>query len=210
MKNKGIIFLNGGGSEKDSIQLDKEFLSVLEDNFNILYIPHANIKQYPNYESSINWLTQTLNNLDSNKKVNIYVPKSYEEFEKIDLDNYSAIYIGGGNTFFLLNLFKKYNFNKKIINYYTNGGIIYGGSAGAIVMGKTIETVPEERNDKTEISEGLNLINGYSLICHTNDKTMEKIKNNNIRPIICLYENTGIVFKNNKFTLFGKKYEEFK
>ena len=42
-------------------------------------------------------MTKTLKNTSENKKFNIFVPKSYDDFKSINLDNYSAIYIGGGS-----------------------------------------------------------------------------------------------------------------
>ena len=209
IKNKGIIFLNGGGDAKDSLELDKIFVSHLENNAKILYIPHANQDQYPNFTSSLDWINETLNNIDKNKKLEITIPKSYEEFKTITLDKYNAIYIGGGNTYFLLNLLIKYNFTEKLINYYNNGGLIYGGSAGAIILGKSIETVIDEKNNPKESSQGLNLINNYSIVCHTTTKIIKSLTNNeNLKPILALYENSGIILKNNILHSVEKKYEQ--
>ncbi len=203
--NKGIIFLSGGGDEKASYELDKEFVSLLENNSNILYIPHANKKQYPDFSSSLEWLTNTLKNVDKSKKININIPSTYAVLEKVSLDKYQAVYIGGGNTFHLLDVLNKTNFSEKLISFYNHGGIIYGGSAGAIILGKTIKTVVEERNSLEESSEGLDLINGYSFVCHANDEIIDKLSKSNLSSIIALYEESGIIFSDNIIRSIGKQ-----
>lgn len=203
--SKGIIFLSGGGDEKVSYELDKEFVSLLDINSKVLYIPHANKKQYPDFSSSLEWLTNTLNNVDSSKDLNIVIASTYEELENISLKDFQSVYIGGGNTYHLLDVLNKTNFSNKLKSFYNNGGIIYGGSAGAIILGKTIETVFEERNSLEESSKGLNLINGYSIVCHANDEIIDRLSNSELKPIIALYEESGLIFSNNEIRSIGKQ-----
>ena len=48
--------------------------------------------------------------------------------------NYSAIFIGGGNTFKLLKGIKDRGAFSKLKDFINNNGIIFGGSAGAIIL----------------------------------------------------------------------------
>lgn len=209
IKDNGLLFLNGGGDENDSMELDKAFVSYLHNNDKILYIPHANKKQYPEFSSSLKWLTSTLNSIDNSKRFKIYIPKSYQEFELVNLNEYSAVYIGGGNTYFLLNILDKYKFTDKLISYFHSGGIIYGGSAGAIILGKSIKTASDEKIINYDLSNGLNLIHGYSIVCHADESIIKDLdKRSDLKPILALYENSGILIKKNRMSFFGKKYEQ--
>lgn len=50
------------------------------------------------------------------------------------------MFIGGGNTFKLLHEIQQSNFDVQIHFYLEMDGVLYGGSVGAVLCGKTIET----------------------------------------------------------------------
>jgi dipeptidase E len=90
--------------------------------------------------------------------------------------DYSMIYIGGGNTFKLLSELKASGAFDKIENYLKNGGVAYGGSAGAIIFGEDLEACRlDDANDVnlTEIS-GFDVLKGISILCHYTNRTAEK------------------------------------
>ena len=47
------------------------------------------------------------------------------------LDEYTGVFIGGGNTFKLLKEIRESKFDILLEKYLKNGGFVYGGSAGA-------------------------------------------------------------------------------
>jgi len=62
--------------------------------------------------------------------------KSYQHhFKTIE-----TIYIGGGNTFKLLKELKESGFDKELLKFIKEGKPVYGGSAGALILGKNILT----------------------------------------------------------------------
>lgn len=75
---------------------------------------------------------------------------------------------------------------------------MYGGSAGAIIMGKRIDTHNDENNVDLQDMSGLGLIGDFSVACHFEDKQNNRFKtwviSNNL-PIVCLPEETGLVIK---------------
>ena len=96
-----------------------------------------------------------------------------------ELSNYSGIYIGGGNTYKLLKIFKETGFDKLLKNYQE---IIFGGSAGVIVLGKSIDTcsfgeVRDENTVNLEDTKGLDLLNGFSAKAHYKERKDELIIN---------------------------------
>jgi dipeptidase E len=113
-----------------------------------------------------------------------------------NLESYDSIYMGGGNTFKLLNFIKSTGLDEKIKKFVKSGGVVYSGSAGAIILGKDIRTVEEENDGKYAFYEGLNLIGGKSVICHyTSDldenifRSVQMIK----ADVIALPEDSGMI-----------------
>ena len=97
----------------------------------------------------------------------------------IKLNDYGAVFIGGGNTFKLLKKIKESGFDKKLIKYYKSGGTIYGGSAGAIILGKDINTAlmckdADVNEVKLKDISGMNLIGGYDIQCHFEDNQIKE------------------------------------
>lgn len=64
--------------------------------------------------------------------------KSKEEVKSI-LDNVDVIFVGGGNTFYLLDEANKSGFSELVPDYVNRGVIYVGGSAGSYIACPTIE-----------------------------------------------------------------------
>lgn len=60
----------------------------------------------------------------------------------------------------------KNNWKRELGEYLENGGIVYGGSAGAIVMGGDIATVSEENEIGLSCSVALGFVPNLSIRCH--------------------------------------------
>ena len=142
---KGYIILSGGGDFKDSFKLDKKFFSFLKLNSRILYIPVALERDKAGYEACRDWFSTVISGHLREKDISFAMLLGDDEIS--DLSIYDAIYIGGGNTYKLLDYIYQKKIDKKFLDFIEKGGIIYGGSAGAIVLGKDIRTA-EEENDK--------------------------------------------------------------
>jgi dipeptidase E len=134
-----------------------------------------------------------------------------ENDEIPDLNVYDAIYMGGGNTYKLLDYIYKEKLDKKLLDFIKKEGIIYGGSAGAMVLGKDIRTA-EEENDKNYLNYiGLNLIENKSIICHYEENLDSKIllltKRTN-SEIIALPEDSGLIVNSEGeiIEIIGKAY----
>ncbi|MBU2589518.1 MAG: Type 1 glutamine amidotransferase-like domain-containing protein [Nanoarchaeota archaeon] len=204
------IILSGGGSGKDSQELDKLFASLLNKSKPLLYIPIAidNIK-HP-YPDCLKWLKSTFNKLNITK-YELWAEEDLKKSQKINPLKFSGIYIGGGNTPYLLNKLKKtgfWNFLKKAIKLNLP---IYGGSAGAIIFSKSIILSLYEDKNWIEIKNltGMNSLNNYELTTHYNlkdkNKMMKLSEKHNSSPIIALSEKNGLYINNNKIFLIGQE-----
>ncbi|MBA3788830.1 Type 1 glutamine amidotransferase-like domain-containing protein [Patescibacteria group bacterium] len=206
IKENNRIYLSGGGNEKQSFPLDKFFFSTLPKNGRFLYIPIAlrGHKLYPTAHLWMNSITELHERADT-------------QFETVDdpskytletLKEFNGIYIGGGNTWSLMQELKNSGFADILIQYIEAGGQVYGGSAGAIIMGKKINTHDDENKIGLEDVSGFNLLNNFSVACHFKDEQNDRFRtwaiDNNL-PIVCLPEESGLVIENGSALCAGTK-----
>ena len=198
------LFLSGGGDAKQTEEIDKAFVRQINLSKPLLYIPIALKGSIP-YESCLKWINSTLNPLGV-KKITMWTDISNKSIK--DLDQFSAIYIGGGNTFSLLHDIRTSKFDLILREYIKMNGLVYGGSAGAIVFGKDIRTASYMDINNVNIQDyrGLDLTQGYSIWCHYQEKHDELIKSHVKKtrtPIIALSEEVGVYISNYKLRVLS-------
>ena len=114
----------------------------------------------------------------------------------VDLNEFDIMYMMGGNTFYLLDVIRKTNFDKEIIKFINNGKIYIGSSAGSEILGNSIEPAIgyDENNVGMTDFTGLKIIDGL-IIPHCNRKTeyIESLKNNSNKKLFLLYDKYGII-----------------
>lgn len=145
-----------------------------------------------------------------------------EELDEIDLSLYSAIFVGGGNTYKLLNDLKSSNGCNKIIDYLKNGGILCGSSAGAVICGKDIDIISSMDPNEVGLvdTKGLDLVEGISVFPHytntksslTEEENIERMKkftssivgfSETIGRVIAIPEEDVVYCEDNKISVFG-------
>ncbi|MBU2634569.1 MAG: peptidase E, partial [Nanoarchaeota archaeon] len=109
------LILSGGTGKDKEKKLNNLFLKKVGKG-KILYLPMA--RETKNYLPCLAWINSVL------KSKNITMLTDLKE--KINLNNFKGIYIGGGNTFKLLKEIKENKWESKLKNFK---GIIAGGSA---------------------------------------------------------------------------------
>ena len=122
------IFLCGGGDGSQTINAYEKLNELIDHTKPLLYIPLA--MESEKYPSCLEWITTELKDLDI---PNIEMIVKASEILNKDLEDYCAIFIGGGNTFKLLNDLKSSGAFKTLQEFINNNGIVFGGSAGAIL-----------------------------------------------------------------------------
>jgi len=193
------IFLSGGGGASDSIYLDKKFVSVLDLDEPLIYIPVA-MTSKP-YEECYTWFQSIFPPLGV-KKIEMLV--DLRHINKKILDNSTGIYIGGGDTIKLLREVHQSNFDQYLINYIKRGNPVYGGSAGAIILGKDIRTAPEARDLDENNSMGLNILSGYSVYCHYDpSQNIKNIQRNLKHSLIAIPERSGVYIEGRDLEVLG-------
>lgn len=208
MKRDGFIYLSGGGDEHKTAKIDSFFLERLPGK-NILFIPIGKTADRNGYKKSCIWLANKLNNL-SREFVRVSMVLDFKKC--IDLNRFSAVYIGGGNTYKLLYLMKKNGFLSVLNRYIRNGGIVYGASAGAVLIGVDISTYIEEKylsdneQHNYKLTDGMALIGNYSILTHFQENDYQKIEEYFERkdnPVIAIPSGTAVMVRSNNAEIKG-------
>ena len=210
------LFLNGGGcgkQVKDSYTLLKEKVDTTKP---LLYIPLAMEKE--KYPGCFKWISGELADFHFPQ---IDMITSAEELCRKKLSDYAALFIGGGNTYKLLAELKSCDAFQKINTFLEEGGIIFGGSAGAILFGKTIDSCRYADPNKVALKKtaGFNKVFGAYIGAHypndnpvkTQQATQCFTELSNDTPVIALPEENTLVIDQNTVQIVGPKpYHLFK
>ena len=196
MKTQAKVVLAGGGGTQDSRLLDEVFASWIGLQGKLLYWPLA-LRGIRSYQSCLEWITATFAPLNVTR---ITMWTDLSEHRASELEEFDAVYIGGGNTYSLLAQLLDSGFDRHLTAYVRGGKMVYGGSAGAVLLGRDIRTVSHlDRNDigLTE-TKGLDLANGHAIWVHyqpQEDKLIEEYVRKHQQPVLTISERSGIVIE---------------
>ena len=204
------IILGGGGSGQQTIITNKLFESLTDNNKPILYIPLA--MEPHRYDSCLAWINGEFSNI---KHGNIIMVKSAPEILEHNLSDYAMIFIGGGNTYRLLKRLKDSGAFERIKQYVDNGGLVYGGSAGAIIFSKDIDVCLYMDTNDVELKDtnGFDLLFGFSFTAHYTNQNPEKhikavdylTKYSDKEPVIALPEEDSLYTDGKVVKIVGTK-----
>lgn len=200
------LILSGGGDREQAAAIDRYFADSIDLEKRVLYIPVAMESSVDSaYDECYNWFCSTYG------EYGITNIEMCTDLKSLELDNrFSAVYVGGGNTFMLLKKIRESNFEHELVRFLEEGGVFYGGSAGAIICGKTIKSAEylDENKAKLKGLSALNLLNGFDVFCHyaetkNEDKFIDEYENS----LYILYEESGLVYDGKKAIPIGKEFK---
>ena len=117
----------------------------------------------------------------------------YKIGNEININDFDIIYMMGGNTIYLLDMVRKYNFGKIIRDFINKGKIYIGSSAGSQILGTTIDLNAIYEDNFVNMTDftALGVVDG-EVVPHANKKE-ELINNLNRNDLILLYDGDGII-----------------
>lgn len=212
------LILNGGGCG-NQVKESYEHFANLVKNGKIVYIPLA--WNHGSYEGCLDFLS---NELKPYGITNIDLITDANQITRKKLDGVNGIFIGGGNTYKLLKMLKDTPaFNNLQYFMGKEDSVIMGGSAGALIFGKSIDTCKDDGLNIKNICDinevnlidttGFNVLDGYSLIVHyqklesqipQTQKRISRLLDEGYK-LICLPEETSLYAHNGKFEFIGSK-----
>lgn len=153
------IFLAGGGNSEESKLLDAQFTAALDPAKPLVYVPNA-MRSRP-YQSCLAWLRSVI------ASHGVVAIEMWDDLKpRRAAPDIGGVYIGGGDTAKLLTEVRESGFDAYLHEIASHGIPIYGGSAGAIILGEDIRTTPEAKHLSHSDAAGLKLTAGYSIVCH--------------------------------------------
>lgn len=172
------LLLCGGGSGEQNALANQKLDEIIDHAKPILYVPLAmNEKDYP-YDSCYEWIQMELANVTVPR---IEMVRSFEDLASKDLQRYSAIFIGGGNTYQLLFGLKESGAFDTIKEYIHNNGIVIGGSAGAVIFGYDIDIIASMDSNDVGLTDtkGFDVMAGISIFPHYTNKSLKLTEEEN-------------------------------
>ena len=191
------LYLGGGGGDKDSIELDKKLVASLDLSKSLLYIPIAtNTAKYP-YSGCVARLSSVLGPLGVTNIV-MWTEDDLKNKTEIDFEQFGGVYLGGGNTFKLLKELKEFGTFEILRSLAFKNIPIYGGSAGAIILARTIIPAMSADENKVGLTDfsAINLVKDFDVWCHytsSEDEVIGKyIAEYDLKKIIAIPETAGL------------------
>lgn len=206
-----FVLIGGGengreGTKYETEKIDKEIinLSNKSNNAHFLFLGHANNYEKSYYNVMRKIYTEKFNCIcDILSKEEIF----NESITKKKIEWADIIYVGGGNTLNMMDLWKKSGFNDILKKYKETEKVFCGISAGAICWCRygISDSKINNENDKYIKVEGLNLFN--ILFCPSYDERIKKEENLDLIlksskiPMIALEKGTAIIINNDKYKI---------
>ena len=199
------IIAAGGGSAEDERPLLELFADWTGSAGKVLFLPIAQAGMGRALDGCLAWGKVTLGAVGITD-ITMWTDLSFENHSS--LADFNSIFIGGGNTFFLLDQVRKSGLDTALMHFAAQGGAIYGGSAGAILLGQDILTCAHLDENRVGLndSRGLNMIGGFCVWCHYQPEDDERIAEyvrQNGWLVLALSERSGVSIEGVNLTAQG-------
>ena len=163
------LILCGGGSKEQNTEANKKLDEIIDNTKPLLYIPLAINEEDYSYDSCYEWIKEELSKV---KLSAIEMVRTFEELASKNLNDYCALFIGGGNTYKLLKGLKEIGSFNKINEYILNDGVVIGGSAGAVIFGSDIDIIASMDHNDVNLfdKKGFDVLDGINIFPHYTNK----------------------------------------
>lgn len=163
------LLLCGGGSGEQNTLANQKLNEIIDHNKPLLYVPLAMDENDHPYDSCYEWIRSELASVSI---PSIDMVRSFEELASKNLQQYSALFIGGGNTYKLLSGLKQSGAFNNIKDYINKDGIVMGGSAGAVIFGYDVDIISSMDSNDVNLTDtkGFNSVSGISIFPHYTNK----------------------------------------
>ena len=206
-----LILCGGGWAEKTVIP-NKVFESLIDASRPILYIPFARDPADNGYDSCVTWLSGELGQI---KHGPIDMVCSGNDILNRNMVDYTAVFIGGGNTYKLLKELKDTGAFAVLQSYVAAGGLVYGCSAGSCLFGKNINSCLYMDPNEVGLVDtaGLDCMFGTSFAAHYTNKNDAKMaaatkyltEYSHTEPVIALPEEDSLYINGDMVSVIGTR-----
>lgn len=188
------FYLGGGGNERDEAALwDEAFIP----GQRVSIWPFA-MTLGPARTDSVRWLTGALRTRGDFSVDAWGLDDTDTDYSSGRLHRSDVLAIPGGNTFELLHHLQQHDLLTAIGTFLDGGGRVYGGSAGAILLGADIAIAEVEDPNDADVrnTRGLDLLAGAVVRPHyrpAQDSDLQHWAQSNQQTVLALPERSGVV-----------------
>ena len=206
---KRIIAIGGGEiKNKTTLEIDRYIANLAKEHAgekraNALFIGTASHDSMPYFNSFRKTYTSVFD-IKAEVALMVYGEMSVEKIAgKIEMAD--CIYIGGGDTVYMLEKWKEFGIDKMIIDAYNQGKIICGLSAGAICWFTDMYTdyeIMRGQSSEYVLKKGLGVLDG-AMCPHFNEREQDFIpamKKHSLPWAYAVENDCAIEFVNGEFT----------
>ena len=206
---KRIIAIGGGEiKSKTTLKVDEYIANLAkahagDKRANALFIGTASHDSMPYFNSFRKTYTSVFD-IKAEVALMVYGEMSIEKIQgKIEAAD--MIYVGGGDTVYMLEKWKETGVDKMLIDAYNNGKIICGLSAGAICWFKDMYTdyeIMRGQSSEYVLKKGLGVLDG-AMCPHFNEREADffnALKKGVIDGAYCVENDCAIEFVDGKFS----------
>jgi dipeptidase E len=157
----GSIYLGGGGSAADESAL---WRSMLAGKSRVVYWPFALPPERA--RTAEEWLIRGFRELDADVVVETWTDLSHHVPDQ--LASAELLFVGGGNTFRLLDHVRRNGFIDAVGQFVDAGGDYYGGSAGALLALSDVSLALHRDENDLDLSDlsALGLVRSFDVLPH--------------------------------------------
>ena len=204
-----LLFYSGGPWNQNQL-LNDELISMIGRKGRITFIPAS-------FEIGESWFPgfkQETKECGIKRHLLFPVDKPFKQEQLQDALSSEAVFLSGGNTFYFLHHLRRTGMLNELRQYAANGGVLFGLSAGSIIMTPRIDLaglVPGESDDNDvglKKLEALSLVN-FQVYPHYREskasirrltKHTQKLKH----PVYAFPDGSGISIRGETISFHGR------
>lgn len=206
------LILGGGGSAAQSRPVDERFAAWMGPGATLLYLPVALPDGSPMLAGCERWIHAVFDDLGVGRIVTLYAEEVLEA--RWNLDDVDGVYIGGGNTYLLLDLLRRSGMDTALRELARSGRPISGGSAGAVILGKDIghsEALGDANDAGLDDTSSLDLLrdrdgNSWLVVPHYTEawqRMTEALTGDTGTNVVCIAEDAGLIVEDGLWEVAG-------
>jgi len=205
------LVLYSGGGEVENLRLNLEFVKLFKKkNPVITFIPSSSYQSDSEFQDFVNYFSK----YNFSRFIFFPVDVPFDNVLMNQVMQSDAIFLAGGNTFYFLNSLRKSKLILPLKRFVSNGGILSGLSAGAIMMTEDISLAgyPEFDRDVNDLQlknlNSLGLVDFYFFPHFKNslryDLAFKKFSKKNDKILYACPDGAGLVISDDSITFVGK------